>query len=130
MKTILLACFLLLGSMQFTKAGSDKDCIVLSEFVYRNSDVDFPSCHASTLVETKTGILAAWFGGTAEKNPDVCIYVAINVKGHWQKPVKVADGIQDGRQYPCWNPVLFKRDNGDIILYYKVGPDPRSWWGM
>lgn len=104
--------------------------IKTSEFIYQASDVDFPSCHASTIVETENGLLAAWFGGTEERHPDVCIYTSSNVNGTWGKPVKVADGVENSRQYPCWNPVLFRKDNGDIVLYYKVGPDPRNWWGL
>jgi alpha-L-fucosidase len=61
----------------------------------------------------------------------VCIYTSIWGKGKWGTPILVADGIiNDTLRYPCWNPVLFKRDNGDIILYYKVGVSPREWWGM
>ncbi|MDR1981795.1 MAG: exo-alpha-sialidase [Tannerellaceae bacterium] len=91
----------------------------------------FPSCHASTVVCLDDGLLAAWFGGTREGNPDVCIYASRKTEGNaWSTPQLIADGIQDaGVRYPCWNPVLFKRDNGDIILYYKVGPSPRKWWG-
>jgi predicted neuraminidase len=106
------------------------NAIVTSGFIYRQNEVQFPSCHASTIVETPEGMLAAWFGGTEEKNPDVCIYVAPYLKGTWGKTVMAADGIQDGKRYPCWNPVLFRKDNGDIVLYYKVGPDPRTWWGL
>ena len=123
---VLLFPFLLIGSNPFKGDLSVKK----AEFIYQAGDVGFPSCHASTIVETKSGLLAAWFGGTEERNPDVCIYAASCINGKWEKPVKVADGIQDGKQYPCWNPVLFKKDNGDIVLYYKVGPDPRSWWGL
>lgn len=89
-------------------------------------------CHASTLVETpaKT-ILAAWFGGTKERNPDVCIWVARLENGRWQPAVQVADGIQpDGTRQPTWNPVLFQDHEGDLHLFYKVGPNPQTWWGM
>ncbi len=103
--------------------------VLNSEFIYDKAP--FPSCHASTIVETGDGLLAAWFGGTHEKHPDVCIYTSAKKGGKWSPPEKVADGmINDSLRYPCWNPVLFKRNNGDIILYYKVGPSPQEWWGM
>ena len=103
--------------------------IIKAEMIYEKAS--FPSCHASTIVETGNGLLAAWFGGTYEKNPDVCIYLASNNNGRWSEPIMVADGVQnDTLRYPCWNPVLFKRDNGDIVLFYKVGPTPQSWWGL
>ncbi len=102
--------------------------VLTSEFIYNTAE--FPSCHASTIVETKEGFLAAWFGGTHERHPDVCIYTSKNIDGSWSAPELVADGIiNDTLRYPCWNPVLFKRNNGDIVLYYKVGPSPREWWG-
>lgn len=104
--------------------------IVTNEYIYQQQDVSFPSCHASTITETSEGLIAAWFGGTEERNPDVCIYTSSNIGGRWSIPVMVADGIQEGKRYPCWNPVLFTKDNGEIVLYYKVGPDPRSWWGL
>ncbi len=103
--------------------------VLKSEFIYEKAS--FRSCHASTVIETDEGILAAWFGGTAEGNPDVCIYTSAKKEGKWSSPEPVADGIiNDTLRYPCWNPVLFQRDNGDIILFYKVGPNPREWWGM
>ena len=103
--------------------------IISSGFIYETAS--FPQCHASTIVETSDGLLAAWFGGTHERNPDVCIYASFNKDGNWSTPEMVADGIiNDTLRYPCWNPVLYKRQNKDIILYYKVGPSPREWWGM
>ncbi|WP_165004068.1 exo-alpha-sialidase [Seramator thermalis] len=105
--------------------------ILTSEFIF--DQAPFSECHASTLLETgKNKILSAWFGGTREGNNDVCIYLAEkDKKGKWSTPVKVADGIvNDSLQYPCWNPVLYKKSNGNIVLFYKIGPNPRQWWGM
>jgi len=103
--------------------------VLTSGFIYEKAS--FPQCHASTIVETNDGLLAAWFGGTHEKHPDVCIYTSAFQDGKWSSPELVADGIiSDTLRYPCWNPVLFQRDNGNVILYYKVGPSPREWWGM
>ncbi len=101
-----------------------------SEFIYEHAP--FPSCHASTLAETKTGLVAAWFGGTDEKNPDVGIWFARHDGRVWSAPVEVANGIQaDGKpRQPCWNPVLFQRPGGPLLLFYKVGPSPSRWWGM
>jgi predicted neuraminidase len=51
--------------------------------------------------------------------------------GRWTAPVEVADGVSpDGKRYPCWNPVLYQAKDGPLVLFYKVGPTPRAWWGM
>jgi len=103
--------------------------LVKSEFIYEIAP--FRSCHASTIVETKSGLVAAWFGGTAERNPDVCIYVSRNEAGHWTAPVEVANGAGFAtNRFPCWNPVLFQPKTGPLLLFYKVGPKPAEWWGM
>ncbi len=126
-----------------------QSAIVKTEFIFTNAP--FPSCHASTIAETKSGLVAAWFGGTAERNPDVCIYVSRNENGAWTPPVAVADGVvaaaresaanlkeenaplsRDAatNRFPTWNPVLFQPKNGPLLLFYKVGPKPAAWWGM
>ena len=71
-------------------------------------DVGFPSCHASTITETMRDLLAAWFGGTARRNPDVGIWISHYTDGKWSNPVEAANGIQhNNKRYPCWNPVLY-----------------------
>uniref|UniRef100_UPI0032162B93 sialidase family protein n=1 Tax=uncultured Draconibacterium sp. TaxID=1573823 RepID=UPI0032162B93 len=103
--------------------------IVKSEFIYNSEDVWFPSCHASTIEETSEGLIASWFGGTAEKNPDVGIWVSRFVNGKWTRPVEAANGIQHKElRYPTWNPVLFNTGK-EIQLYYKEGPNCSDWWG-
>ena len=45
--------------------------------------------------------------------------------------IEVASGVQSAtNRYPCWNPVLFQPKTGSLLLFYKVGPSPGSWWGM
>ncbi len=106
-----------------------KSAIVKSEFIYETAP--FPSCHASTMAETKSGLIAAWFGGTAERNPDVCIYVSRIENGKWTTPVAVADGVGFAtNRLPTWNPVLFQPKHRPLLLFYKVGPSPATWWGM
>ena len=125
----LLIIFLMGSALLAQEPFSGTDAIVKSEFIYRNQDVWFPSCHASTIAETDDGLIASWFGGTAEKNPDVCIWVSRFTNGKWTIPVEVANGIQHKTlRYPTWNPALFNTGK-EIILFYKVGPDPKNWWG-
>jgi predicted neuraminidase len=106
--------------------------VTVAEFVFETAP--FASAHASTLVETRDGLVAAWFGGTREGASDVGIWLSRRqgkVNGTWTQPVQVATGIQpDGTQYPCWNPVLFEMPEKVLALFYKVGPNPQSWWGM
>ena len=111
-----------------TAAGSSSP-IVRSGLIYESAP--FPSAHASTIVATKEGLVAAWFGGTREGAPDVGIWTARHVNGAWTAPTEVATGVQaDGTRHPCWNPVLFETAPGTLTLFYKVGPSPQRWWGM
>lgn len=103
---------------------------ISGELIFPLDHKPTPECHASTIVETPTGIVAAWFGGKHEKNKDVGIWVSHLVNGKWEKAVEVVNGVQDSfTRYPCWNPVLFQAKEGPLMLFYKVGPSPREWWG-
>ena len=90
------------------------------------------SCHASTIAVAADGTLvASWFGGSDEGEPDVGIWVARRGPDGWSVPARVVDGTQaDGTRHPCWNPVLFQSPAGPLVLYAKVGPSPSTWWGV
>lgn len=108
-----------------------KNGYLKGELVYPVSGRPTPQCHASTIVETQNGLVSAWFGGTHEKHTDVGIWSSRHTNGKWSKPFKVADGSEgEDKEYPCWNPVLFRPGSGPLMLFYKVGPDPRHWWGV
>jgi predicted neuraminidase len=102
--------------------------IASAEFIYDKAP--FRECHASTIEWTKGGLVAAWFGGTAEGHRDVGIWLSRHDGEKWSAPVEVANGVKaDGTRHPCWNPVLFQM-SGPLVLFYKVGPSPSTWWGM
>lgn len=104
--------------------------LVSSEFIYQLEGRPTPQCHASTIVETPGGLVAAWFAGKHEQNVDVGIWVSRRDGQAWTKPVEVITGAEGEKQdYPCWNPVLFQPKKGPLLLFYKVGPSPRMWWG-
>lgn len=101
------------------------------ELIYPLDNRPTPQVHASTIVETPSGMVAAFFAGTREKHPDVGIRVSRLEGGTWTRPEEVANGVEsDTLRYPCWNPVLFQPKEGPLLLFYKVGPSPMDWWGM
>jgi predicted neuraminidase len=117
-----LACYA--AEQTGTQAG-----LMQSEFIYETAP--FPECHASTIAESKGVLVAAWFGGTHERHPDVGIWVARKPGASWSTPVEVANGVESPtKRYPCWNPVLFQPKTSPLLLFYKAGPTPSSWWGM
>lgn len=67
--------------------------------------------------------MAAWFGGTKERAPDVAIWGSRRLNGRWTLPVE----LEREKNMPSWNPVLFHTKDGRLWLYYKVGPSPGEW---
>lgn len=128
-RTAWLIGVLAVSVLEVRSVNGDGPGVVSAEFVFEQAP--FASCHASTIAETPRGLVAAWFGGTAEGRPDVGIWLSRRVDGAWSGPVEVATGKgAEGPRQPCWNPVLYQEPGGPLLLFYKVGPSPRTWWGM
>ncbi|WP_235934728.1 sialidase family protein [Candidatus Laterigemmans baculatus] len=150
LRMLLAAGFLAAGSLGSALAVDPPSSVasegergyVHGELIYELHDAPTPQCHASTIADTESGLVAAWFGGTHEKHPDVGIWVSRREADGWTAAVEVADGTEsgtksgtakgaeNGSEYPCWNPVLFQPSRGPLLLFYKVGPSPSEWWGM
>ncbi|MDB4399327.1 FG-GAP-like repeat-containing protein, partial [Akkermansiaceae bacterium] len=58
--------------------------LISEEFIFQNAP--HKECHASTLAQTSRGLVAAWFGGTKEKNPDVGIWSSYHDGKRWSSP--------------------------------------------
>jgi predicted neuraminidase len=120
---------LVTASNLFAGSARWKKGIVTDEFIFTTAP--YPSCHAATITETPEGLVAAWFGGTRERHPDVGIWVSLYRNGKWIEAKEVANGvINDTLRYPTWNPVLYQIPNGKLMLFFKRGPSPSTWQGM
>jgi predicted neuraminidase len=127
---VLAATAISTGATRAAAQPRPTPAILVSEFI--NEHAPYRSSHAPTIAQTTAGTLvAAWFGGTGEGQPDVGIWLARHTAGHWTAAAEVATGIHaDGPRYAAWNPVLFQAVGGPLHLFYKVGPSTREWWGM
>ncbi len=100
-----------------TKAGG------AATFIF-GDDRPFAQCHASTITQCPDGaLLAAWFGGAEEKNPDVGIWMSRCENRVWTPP-RLAAKIEESAH---WNPVLFTDAEGKVRLFFKVGPEIDFW---
>lgn len=128
-----LVLLFLIAAVAFSCRNSPntKTCTMeTNEYIFEKAP--FRECHASTIIELKDGsLLSAWFAGTEEGNDDVGIWTAVKKGGSWSAPAEILNGVvSDSLRFPCWNPVLFRTAENTLSLYYKVGPNPREWWGM
>ncbi len=100
-----------------------------SEFIFK--DKTTTNCHASTIVELNNhNLMAAWFGGTYEGAKDVGIYTSIYNGENWTKAqCLIPPMIKDNDTLPCWNPVLYISKSNQLYLFYKIGKNPREWFG-
>ena len=116
------------GSYSFVRNKKWKKGIIKDEFIFERAS--YPESHASTIAETPEGLIAAWFGGTKEGYKDVCIWTSHLVNGKWTASKKVADGIiNDTLRHPCYNPVLYQVPGGELLLFFKIGPNVAGWKG-
>jgi len=127
---LLVFVFTLFGVSCTQYILAQNPAVLVDEFILENPP--FVECHASTIELTDQGLIASWFGGSKEGNKDVEIWTSFRENGRWSYPMSVADGIQhEAKRYPCWNPVLYRVPNeNQLLLFYKVGPNPSNWWGM
>lgn len=123
-KLILLGFLLGIG-------GCAEAQILCKEFVYEPHA--FPSCHASTIACLQNGdLVTAFFGGSYEGSPDVCIWVCRKTAGsnHWTEPAMAAAGvINDTLRKACYNPVLYQMPDGELWLFFKIGSCVADWSG-
>ncbi len=94
----------------------------IKELIFEKKPTE--NCHASTVLPLGDGTtLSAWFGGDREGTDNVDIWLSIRRDGKWSDPICIsADSV-----LPHWNPVLFKKTDGTVRLFFKVGKKIPFW---
>jgi len=118
----LIAMFLILFTGITASADVEKDQGLAepyfkAELIFEPGSAGFESCHGSTIEELPGGdVIAAWYGGTAEKAKDVAIYASIMDvdNGNWSKPWIIHDVPEKSEG----NPVLWTGPEGKLWLFY------------
>ena len=85
-------------------------------------------CHSSNILETSPGkFCALWKGGpgTGKCNFSIPENVGIwqsDFDGEsWSPPREIVSAPKS----VCWTPIVCKNPTGEILLFYRIGPDPR-----
>lgn len=125
MKTI----FALLFTCSFvTSLFSEQTApIVKEEFL--SPDVMRFDCHSSNIVETSAGrFCTVWKGGAGDKGSNgdipqnVGVWISLFDEKGWSLPKEVVSSPES----ICWNPVLCKFSEEELLLFYRMGPSPRQ----
>lgn len=95
------------------------------ELLFPMESMEFKICHASNICSMKDGnLIAAWFAGEKEGSDDIAIWSSRRINSKWSTPVKVAHDIEE----PHWNPVIYQREDGELLLFYKVSRKISEWY--
>ncbi len=122
-----LLLFLKIFILPLALCAIQKDQVVISETTISPNIENF-DCHSSSLIEVSPGVLCAvWKGGPGKGKSNVDIKQNIGIwfslftKGQWSQPEEIVQSINS----VCWSPVLHKGLNGELVLFYRIGMDPR-----
>ena len=105
------------------------DTLLQSELVFQPRSQSFRTAYSPSIIELEKGeVLVAFMGGFSDGKADTACYTArFNPDDQEWEPPKVAVAATYG--VPCWNPVLLKLPEGEVIMFYKRGPSREAWSG-
>lgn len=124
MKTVIFFFFSFIFAIQALQAN---EWLIKEEFL--SPEREAFDCHSSSLIETVPGKLCAvWKGGpgigtsNTHIKENIGIWLSLYDGERWSEPKEIVSAPQS----VCWNPVLCHAPSGEILLFYRIGPDPRQ----
>ncbi len=98
---------------------------VQRELIFPEDSCPFKMCHASNLCHMENGkLIVGWFAGEREGSDDIAVWSSKRGENGWERPVCLAHDIDE----PHWNPVFYQREDGKVLLFYKVGREIQKWY--
>lgn len=120
--------FLFFASFILSQNASTENRSWLVKEEFLSPDIRQFDCHSSSIVEIEEGILyAVWKGGAGEGKSNIDMKTKVGVwsskcdGGAWSEPKEIVTGSS-----VCWNPVLCSHPSGELLLFYRMGPNPRQ----
>ncbi len=96
---------------------------------YLSPDLAQFDCHSSDIVETTPGCFCAvWKGGSGEgksnidMKENVGIWHSLYDGASWSYPHEIVKAEHS----VCWTPVLCKLSEEELLLFFRIGKDPRT----
>lgn len=106
------------------------DTLLRKQLIFEPRSQAFKTVAMPSIIELDRGeMLVTFMGGISAGKLDTACYTSRLYADDdtWATP-KVAVAAKSG--IPCWNPVLLKLPEGEVILFYKRGPSRESWSGF
>jgi predicted neuraminidase len=111
----------------FTLSGECKSDAIIHEEIISNEISNF-DCHTSNIIELDSNsYLAVWKGGPGiglsniDIKQNVGIWAAKRENNIWGRPFQIVSSYET----VCWNPILLKLNDNELILFYRMGFTPR-----
>lgn len=123
---ILLFIISIFFTFSIGNINAEEQWLIKEEFL--SPDLEHFDCHSSNIIETAKGsYCVVWKGGpgtgncNSNMNQNVGIWLS-RFDGHcWSEP----NEIISAQKSVCWSPVICKNILGELLLFYRMGPDPR-----
>ncbi|MDD3266254.1 MAG: exo-alpha-sialidase, partial [Burkholderiales bacterium] len=116
-----------------TRTSLEHQSAIFESFIIPQ-EANIPAAHSSSFTNLPNGdIIAFWFAGTKEGNPDVRIWSAKFHEHKWSNPVPIVDSKMvstSNHRYvvKIGNPVVYRADNGTLHLFV-VSVSVGGWSG-
>lgn len=127
MNKLIYILFSFLTALTYVHGDSTPPSIIKEELL--SQDHQTYDCHSSSIIELTPGqFCVVWKGGYGRgqsncgMNKNVGIWMTRFDGQNWSPPKQIVTNPDS----VCWGPVLTKLPSGELLLFYRIGQNPRN----